>query len=173
MGRAFLPQGFIGGIAEALALDIFLQSALGVGLPRLSTVADQSVHHVPCGVHPPVQIHGGQYSLKRVAQHGRIRPPARDFAAAVHHQRFAHVNRRRGLRQLFLPHQLLPQARHGPLVHFRVIGVNFFAHAKLQHRVAQKFQPLVMLVPQGWMGERLPEQGGLFECVANRPLEGL
>ena len=36
----------------------------------------------------------------------------------------------------------------------------------LQHRIAQKFQPLVVIAAHGRMGQRLPQQSRVVELVA-------
>ena len=176
MVRAALRHDFIGWQVQAVGLGIFLQGAFvvltapgGQPLILLKQRADHPANRLVASVH----IDGGEHSLHGVGQNAGLLAAAGLLLAMAHQQISAQVQRAGNHTERAFAHQRGAAGGQFALVQVGVFLVQHVADAKLQHRVAQKFQALVVRQLCGGMRQRQAQVGRVPEGIAQGLLQTL
>ncbi len=118
-----------------------------------------------------IEINRAHHRLKRIGQGGGAFAAAALFLAAADHQLGADLHRQRLLGQRFLVDHSRPRLGQRALVARGKLAEQLRANHQLQHRIAQKFQPLIVLerltffVAHRGMRQRQLQQRGVLEGV--------
>lgn len=184
--RPGLLQDAIGGIAREFGsrphgerLEDLLEVALGIDfhgrllIQRIEMFAGLDKHEGLHHLQPAIEVHGANERLEGVGQGGRAPATPVVLVAAPHHQVIAEANPAGVLSER--PAGDEPGAELGEvsLVHIREAPEEMLAGDKLQHRVAEVFEPLVVevnllrLMTQAGVGERFGQQQRVAEFVAD------
>ena len=176
MVRAALRHDFIGGQVQAMGLGVFLQGAFvvlaapgGQALIVLKQRADDPADRLVA----PVHIDGRQHGLHGVGQNAGLFTPAGLLLPVAHEQVTAQVQRPGDGAERALAHQRGAAGGQFALVQVRIFLIQHVADAKLQHRVAQKFQALVVRQLCGGMRQRQAQVGRVPEGIAQGLLQTL
>src|SRR6478672_3714334 len=118
-----------------------------------------------------VEINRADHRFEGVTQSGNARAAAAGLFAAAHQQMPAQVERLGMSLKRVARNQPRPQLRQSALLFLWEIGVKIFGDDKLQNRITEKLQALVVLVitlffvGETWMRQCLLEQGLIAKMV--------
>ena len=176
MIRAALRHDLIGGQVQAVGLGVFLQGALVIlAAPggQAFLFLKQHADHPPRRFIASIHIDRRQHGLHGVGQNAGLLAAAGLLLAMAHQQISAQVQRAGNHAERAFAHQRGAAGGQFALVQVGVFRVQHVADAKLQHRVAQKFQALVVRQLCGGMRQRQAQVGRVPEGIAQGLLQTL
>jgi len=162
--------------SEPVRLQGFLQACLRV-LQRVRSRqlrqprADDERHRRRRRIEPGIQKNRAQYGLQRIRQYRCPAKPAGLQLTRPKTQVFAQPEFGRDLRQGLAAHQRRPQARESALVRLRMRLVQQVRHHAIEHRIAQEFQPFIVIRTGAAVSHRGMAQLCLRENVAERTFD--
>ena len=134
-------------------------------------IAKQMAHQRGCRVIAGIQVHRTDHRLHGIGQDGRALPSAgfQLTLAQTQHGRQAQLIGQHHQRVLL--DQIGPCARQVAFGQARQLAVEQVGNGEVEHRVAQKLQPLVVIRRKAAVRERLLKQRRLSEGVAQLALQ--
>ena len=134
------------------ALHQLLQRGLVVKVARTAggdIAEDQPVDDALCRIKAAVHVRGGDDRFHRVGDDGVALASAGSRLAVAQQQILAQTHGGRGPSQIVLADEVCTDARQLALRLIGVVAVEVVRHNKAQNRVAQKFQPLIVVQAAG------------------------
>ena len=142
-------EGILGDCLEAV-LGCLLQGGFIIPIDQLPRVGDNQRGKEPAYknqgfIEAAIQIQGGNYGFKGIGQQGILLSAAGDLLPLAQKQIIAETEAAGQFDQRLFTHHRSPEFRK---LSFRIGGKGLheqIADAKLQHRIAQKLQPFIVL----------------------------
>ena len=159
-----------------ILLDDLLQAGLVVGLGVLA-LGDEGQDEVLCHLHAAVEVEGGDEGFKGVRHDAGAGAAAAVLFAPAQTQVIAEIDLLSELEQCALADEAGADAGQIALGAVGIGVEQVVRRDDLQHAVAQKFQPLVVLdrgaalVGIAGMGQRNAQQRRIFECIVQDLLQ--
>ncbi len=171
VGASF-PGDMVADALLVVLLHHLLQAGFVVLARRLAT-AHKAQDEPPGRLHAAVQVDGGNDGLEGVAEDGGAAPPAADVLPLAKAQVLPKAYLPGKARQRALANQRGPAAGELPLGQGGLLVEEMVGHGDGQHRIAQKFEALVVgyfgftLVGEAGVGEGVGQQFRVLEVIAD------
>ncbi len=161
---------------QAARLQPLLQLGLRVFRPardvgRLDDLAEQAFDDGACGVEAAIEKGRADHSFERVGQDRRA---LRAAAAGLTVAQVQHLGQRELQRdpvQALFAHQMRAHARQVAFVGAFEALVQQAGDGQAQHRVTEKFKPLVVVGTEAAVRQRAAQQARVAEAVTDAPLQ--